>query len=857
VLDVDASELPEGFLSECVNADPDGEVCRKRLGRAVAYTAPSGAGAVVAIGAKYPTDGGAPTILYARNNLAGGAGNLFKANTLIGALANSNDGYYELLPFRNEVYVGATYGGLQKLNAALTAITAVSILIAPPFPMVIGIDQAPIETFDSGAWTAVNAPQAGGTAVATAYRNTFHREGSNMLEVTAAAATAEGSYAHRTFGAVVDMSSLSALILWVRGNAAGLQYQVGIYRDGATPGTTAVDWDCFPIYSIGVANEWEQVRVPLAGVQTSERQAVPGLAIRYLDDAGTGYGTAPLLFFDDLKGQGQMTPGRYRYFTTFYDSTTDRESAPATPTVIDLAEPFKSVTGAVLGNTAATAANRIRLYRYREEGPLARPRLIQELTHSPLQTTVTAGMPVAAGDAIINVTSSAGWAINDYAQINAEVVKVTNVGAGQLTVTRAQLGTLAGAHAALTDVARVFVWTDTKSDGQMVIDDAAELIQGTRLVPLARCWAVVNHRLLAGNIYDGANYQPYRLMLSTFNKPEEFIQGDQPDDHPNAGGFIDLPGGDRGEIRRIVEWNGMAVVFTDRSIYTLEGTQWPSQRADLPEVVDPFRFRKRADVGLDARGAVAVTNQAVYFLAHDGIRVLLPGQSGSFACFLISEPVNRSRLESIRAGYRHLTVLGVDERGRIHVSYVYGASSTTPDQALIFDPRRKDALSRGENPNRPGWTEYTNWGYTALYRLKHGGGHHGQLLGGHPSNGKVLYLHRDSTNTKLEADEGLAISWGFLGPTAEPYPSRDARAALVFGEFAPQPGQTVTFRVVQDRGAAEHSVSKSLGTDPRRLVPLEARLPADVYGHYLQAGVSGVQSVAMTVHSCGLAVTPR
>lgn len=874
VLDTDASELVPGTLSEAINVDCLEEVIKKRLGKAVFYTAPAGAGAVVAIGAKYPADGSAPTVLYARGTLGGGGTpKLFKANTEIGNLEASSSGYYDLIQFRDRMYVAPCRGvtvGLQKLNATLDAISAVTALAEPPSGEGSGqwitVESPVIETFDAAAgWTAVNGPQAGASPIAAANNNTFHKEGVACLQVDANAATDEGSYIYKAFSSAnPDLSQMQELVLWVRGNGAGIQFQVVIYKNGQVPGTHTPVWDAFPISAINTAEEWEQVRIPLAGIPATERTASPGLAIRFLDNATVAYPVN--LCFDHLQPQSGMEAGRYRYFYAYYDSVNDKESKPSDARIVDTGKaqegaevgqpdrdvPFKQLFGAVATNVNEPNADQIRLYRYLEGGPLERPRLLQTLPHGPGASTVAAGLPVAAGDLTINVTSATallGLDSTGYILVGTEVMQVTAKAVNVLTVVRGQLGTTPKAHVAGTDIVRLRTWTDTKSTGQLAIDDTREMVKGTRTVPLAVSWALVNNRLLA---LDG---QTAKLLLSAYNKPEEFIPDADTNRHPDAAGEIGLPGGDQGLGIRVVEWNGMAVVFTDRGVYTLQGTQWPSLRQDVP-ITDPFKYRKRADVGLDARGAVAVTNQAIYFLSHDGARVLLPSRvEGEFECFLISEGVG-SEFRKTRPGFRKYTTAGVDERGRIHFSYAYGFAAA-PDRALIFDPRADKALQRGSQPQRSGWTHYKNWGHTAYYRLKHGAGHFGQLLGGHPTSGKVFLLHLDSTGVELQADEGGPIAWSFVTPVADPFPARDAAASLAFAEFAPASGETITFRILLDRAAREHSVSKSLGTDSSRLIPVEARLPASVVGHYLQLGVGGVQSVPMTVHACGLAVTPR
>jgi hypothetical protein len=500
---------------------------------------------------------------------------------------------------------------------------------------------------------------------------------------TKAAHTASGS-TMKVMKAVVDLSEVEFVSLWVYSEKTGVTFQVGVRKNDG-----ALDFADFASFETKQKKTWVRIRVPLATIPPAERTASPGLGIKFGENGGNGYPVS--LYFDDARPEGPLVPDHYFYYATYAETETHygeevvvRESNPSPAAELDVSieDAMLGVTASLPG-TAASGVNQILLYRRRRDGPFERARL---------------------------------------------VTMQANPGAGN-TVT----------------------YLDTRDEGELAVEDAPELVQGKIDPPVAKTYAVANGRLVAGHAQVAGEWHPWRLYLSRLGYPEEF-GGDREPTSPHAPGWLDIAA--RDHIRRLVEFDGQVLVFCDRAIYTLEGSGW-----------DDFTFRKRADVGLDARGALAVYDRFVFFLAGDGVRVLAPNRSfdGLFETWVVSEPVD-SVLRSIPAAAREQVVCGLDERGRLHLSYTPAGGSVN-SEALVFDPTqgagpggRGAALTPGYSPTRPGWTQYSNWGFSCFCTLKRGGGDAGQLVGGDPATVQVHYLHRDRNDTALQADSATTLA---------------------------------------------------------------------------------------------------
>jgi len=398
--------------------------------------------------------------------------------------------------------------------------------------------------------------------------------------------------------------------------------------------------------------------------------------------------------------------------------------------------------------------------------------------------------------------------------------------------------------------AGTLTFVDTLGEDQIAIDNAPELVSAKIAPPIAKTYAVANSRLVAGHAYidtdangSADTWYPWRLYLSRLGYPEEF-GGDREPTDPNAPGWLDISS--RDHIRRLVEFDGQLLVFCDRAIYTLEGSGW----AD-------YTFYKRADVGLDAREAVAVYDRLILFLAADGVRVLAPNRSqpGLFETWVVSEPVD-SVLRRIPLAYRPNVAFGLDERARLHVSYT-PSGGTANSEALVFDLTARGALQPGFDSMRRGWTQYTNWGFSCFCTLKRGGGDAGQLVGGDPATGKVHYLHRSTADAALLTDDGSAIAWYWQGKAQDAGPGSTFEWVFVGADFDAAASQTVTATPILDGAASGTTFSLALGSASSGYVSKLARCGAAIRGRFGGLKLSGSQSVALKCRSARLGVYTR
>lgn len=94
-------------------------------------------------------------------------------------------------------------------------------------------------------------------------------------------------------------------------------------------------------------------------------------------------------------------------------------------------------------------------------------------TNDALQTTINEGGEYSSSDTTLTVASGTGIANNDFILIDSEILKVTNVSTNDLTVTRAQSGTEAAAHADGSVVILILGNADSANDYSGWGDSAA------------------------------------------------------------------------------------------------------------------------------------------------------------------------------------------------------------------------------------------------------------------------------------------------------------------------------------------------------------------------------------------------
>lgn len=864
--DVSAAELDPSFASDCQDVIFDGDSLKVRGGRSLYNTTSPINSRVRAISAHYPSSGTrsivmhAGTAWYADTDNNGSFDQTIESGLTGGVPA-------DLFQWRNWHYLGNSADGMRKWTGS-GAGAAVAMLAAPTVNPILQVQQTVIHNFDSNsgsAWTI-----SSGTALTRANNSAKKLEGTNCLQLSATSASAEGINITKDWSAgTQDLSGATEVWVSVFSNQINNSFKIGVADNSGT-----VDFDLFPAYTITKKETWQTVRVPLAAIPPESRTASTGLGIEWIN--APNYSANRVVYFDRALAVGPLSPGDYKYFVTYADVDSNglvvNESNPGT-TINSASTPQVTLQGpkgdvgsedeilpalginVVVPTTTTSDVDSIRVYRYLTSGNFRYPRLVKTLAKTTDWTgaSTTTAEAVSAAETDIDLTSATSFAINDYAIMGGlEVVKITNIVTNTVTVTRAQYGTVDQAHNSGVSFVKAVVFTDTKDDGSIAVEDSDPLVTDTRISPpKAAAWAIVNNRVLAGNATVSATTYPQRVYLSEFEYPERFASAQLPD-FPASAGYFELSGGD--PIRRILEFDGQAVIFTDRAIWSLDGSGW-----------DDFTLRKRVDVGLDARNAVVAHDRLIYFLSQDGVRVLAPNhsQDGVWECWVISEPV-QSKLRAIPYAYRAECAAGIDERDCITFSIIR-SGQTLPDRELVFNPREPGALSPGENKQRPGWTFHAR-GHGCYYRLKRGDPDAGQLLAGDTTAAFVYYLNRNGSDTALTTDitgshasssSTASISWYWQGAATDAGPG--GTVELVYADVLADASVGTTTTLAEDLDASETAVDVADGTVTfiGGYVQVDSELLAvtNISTNTLTV-TRGVGGTEATTHSNGATVTP-
>lgn len=772
--DQSATELDQSLVADCQDVIFEGDYVRARNGRSLYNTTSPTNSKVRALGAYYPSSGSrkiliqAGTVWYADYD----ASVDFDKSLATGLTAGV---YSDLFQWRDWMYLGNSVDGLYKWTGGVTAASAVAMLTAPSLIPVLQLSQTVIHTFDANTGGGDAWDISSGSALTRANNTAKRIEGTACLQLTATSASAEGINITKAWdggAGPYDLSGATELWVSVMSQQINNSFIIAISDNSGN-----FDWELFPTYTITTRDAWQTVKVPLSGIPPESRTACTKIGIQWVN--APGYGANRVVYFDRAVARGPLSTGDYKYFVTYAnvdsDGTVLEESNPgtsissATTPQITIPSPDEDTLPAlginvVVPTTTSSSVDSIRVYRYLKSGNFRWPRLIKTLA---LTTDWTGASTTLAEDvsiaetADIEVAATTGFSVNDYVIVSGtEVMKITAINSGptRISVTKAQYGTADQAHSNGANVTKAVVFTDSKDDGSIAVENTDVLATDNRInPPLAETWAIVNGRVLAGNPTISSTNYPQRVYLTEFDFPERFASAQIPD-YPNSAGWFELAGGDR--IVRIIEYDGMAVIFTDRSVWSLDGTGW-----------DDYTLRQRCYVGLDARSAVVKHGRLIYFLSQDGIRVVAPNHvnDGVWETWVISEPVE-SKLLAIPADKRNLCAMGLDEKDRV-VTSIVRAAQTLPDRELVFDPKEDGALNPGLNRQRPGWTFHTR-GHSVYYRLKRASPDYGQLLGGDNSAAFVYYLNKSSTDTALYADttgshasssSDANISWNLTG----------------------------------------------------------------------------------------------
>lgn len=778
VLDTDEAQLRKDQSPDLLNVDLDDADVSKRKGKAV-YNAsvPTGMDTerVRAVGAFYTDADARETLMHCGTKVyadISGNGDFDDAGDTI--MTGLTGGVYaDLIQYQKLVYFGNSADGLRAWPHPLSGAEYTPDITPTPAAPILSILTRPVNDFETGSWTTRNAANSGGGTMTAAKVASLFKEGTGSLQLTLPN-TAMNEFAYNDLGAAIDLSQADALGIWVYQSAGhGAAFQVAVH-DGTG---NAFNWNLFPAFVVTNNQQWQLFRVPLNGLQASDRNGIQGLAIRFLGwgqtDAGVAATTLSYLYFDAAYALGPFPADTYQYYRTdtYADGTdTQQESAPS------------AVTNIVVSEDVPVYAIQI------------------EANHP------------GAG----HTTKTYRFSQNNDAIGTAKFIYEDNGAVGN--------------------------YSDLTSDATLILENRADLVFGRSAPPKAATWALVRDRLWAGNCTDpndGLLY-PYRIFVSEFANVEAFGSTLNPTFLINGPGYLDLP--EKDQIRRIIDFDGTAVIFTDRSVWTVEGTGF-----------DNFSLQKRAHVGLLARNAVAVSGRHIFFYSTDGIRVLEPNRTnvGTFPCWRITEPVF-SLLKAIPRLYRPDAAMGIDEDGCLHFSFA-PAGGETNAIALRFDPRRPGAMASGTDPLRPGWTYYENWGFSCFVHLRGGDSDQGDLLGGDVGAGRVWRLRQDENGEAIETDDGSAIEWHYTTRVEDVGVGRESQCVWITGGFDPQPGETVYLTVLYDIGKSSKSAVAELPADTVGAQTMLARMPAR-RARYYQAQVSGSQSVSIRCHDLSLGI---
>lgn len=859
--DQSPAELDNTLASDCQDVVFEGEYLKMRGGKKAYNTTSPTSNKVMAIGAYYPVSGTrkltmvAGTAWYADVDQNGSF-----EQTVATVTAGANS---DIFQWRNTLYLGNGSDGMFKWTGS-GAGSAVALLTAPPIVPALQLSQTIINAFDTntggGAWTL------SGSALTRADNSAKAIEGSNCLQLSATGSGAEGSSISKVWesAATVDLSGAAEVWVSVFSQQINNSFIIAVSDNGGT-----IDYDLFPPYTIVERDKWIVVKVPLSGIPPESRTASTKIGIKWVN--APSYSANRVVYFDRAVAVGPLSTGDYKYWCTFADVDTSgiviAESNPsslisaaATPLInipdpSDDTLPALGITVLVPTPAAASDADQIRIYRFLTSGEFRWPRLVKTLAKTTdwtaFQTTLTGSHN--SSTTAFTVGSTTGLSANEYLMLDTEVIKIVSVDTGTtLTVTRAQYGTAAASHDGGVTIARAVIFTDSKDDGSIAVEDTDVLATDNKIAPPpAQSWAVVNNRVLAGAPTVGGTAFPQRIYLTEFDYPERFASAQLPD-FPTSAGWFELPAGD--PIRRIVEFDGMAVIFTDKSVWSIDGSGW-----------DDFTFRQRLYVGLDARNAVAVHGRFIYFLSQDGVRVLAPNHSndGVWDSWVISEPVD-SKLLAIPGAYRNLCAMGVDERERIVLSIVR-SGQTLPDRELVFDTKEPGALSSAYDRQRPGWTFHSR-GHACYLRLKRGNPDEGQLLAGDNSYAVVWYLNKDGDDAALTADyndnvpttyNAVSISWHYQTSALDS--GSGGKASLVFTDLLADAsiGTTTTLAEALDATEPDIDVADGTVTYVGGYVQVDSEVMAvTAIASNTLTVTRGVAGTVGATHSNGATVTP-
>ncbi|MGV3720087.1 MAG: hypothetical protein ACO1SX_04175, partial [Actinomycetota bacterium] len=101
----------------------------------------------------------------------------------------------------------------------------------------------------------------------------------------------------------LDLSEAEYVSLWMYSEKLDLVFQVGV-KDN----TGFLDFSKFPTYSTRQKETWVRIRVPLTSIPPAERNASPGLGIKFVERPSTVSTWNISIYFDEARPEGPLAP---------------------------------------------------------------------------------------------------------------------------------------------------------------------------------------------------------------------------------------------------------------------------------------------------------------------------------------------------------------------------------------------------------------------------------------------------------------------------------------------------------------------------------------------------------------------
>ena len=315
--------------------------------------------------------------------------------------------------------------------------------------------------------------------------------------------------------------------------------------------------------------------------------------------------------------------------------------------------------------------------------------------------------------------------------------------------------------------------------------------------PGATCLAVFDHYVLAGNVEDGGNVYPQRVMWSDRGSISSWTGG--------LSGFDDLLGA-RGGINRMMNLDNRVAVFFDDEI-------WMGMPVDFPST---FRFIPfDSHVGCPYPWTVANTPKGPLFMARNFQLYLLPKEGGSPVP--VGQPIHRSIRDAIvSAPKAHGVYDGI--RDMYQFNYSSGGSGNLPHNAVWLDlntgawapqsfssrtgAAQDIALTRGFQANLPTsrgstWDDYSTasiaWDAEAMTwddMLGIGSERQSVIYG--TSSGSVLQLNSRGTN---DLGRPVVAFWE-TKKLGDEWPGQQKTVTKVQADYSAASNSTLTVRTL-------------------------------------------------------------